>query len=413
MMKDKFVAIIGGGMSGLSCARRLNAEGCSWKIFEADSAVGGRVQTDKLDGFLLDRGFQVLLDNYVECRNQLDFAAMDLRAFEPGALVRYQGRFHEFSDPLRKPSSIFRTLFAPMGSWRDKIKLSRLRRLTDPRQESSLARFAGLTTREFLSKYGFSKRLIDSFFQPFFGGVFLESDLRTSAGKFRFLFHQFGTGNATIPNLGMGEIPRQLVNALPPENICLGHKVESLSRQRVHLANGDDVDADAVVVATDQTTAVRLLGEPEVDRPHGVWCVYFAAPRDERRPILVLNGEGTGPINSLCWLSAAADGYAPEGQDLASVTVLQNAWDSEGMVEACLTQLQDWYGDEVTRWRHLRTYHVPNALPKQGSTFETGSCNIQHSSGIFRCGDYMEYASLNGAMVSGRECAEEVLRQLG
>ena len=126
----------------------------------------------------------------------------------------------------------------------------------------------------------------------------------------------------------------------------------------------------------------------------------------------MLNGEGTGPINSLCWLSAAADGYAPEGQDLASVTVLQNAWDSEGMVEACLTQLQDWYGDEVTRWRHLRTYHVPNALPKQGSTFETGTCNIQHSSGIFRCGDYMEYASLNGAMVSGRECAEEVLRQL-
>ena len=411
-MKEKFVAIIGGGLSGLSCARRLHAAGCSWKIFEADSAVGGRVQTDKLDGFLLDRGFQVLLDNYTECREQLDLSAMDLRAFEPGALVRYRGRFHEFSDPLRKPSSVLRTLIAPMGSWRDKIRLSRLRRLTDPRQEANRTQFEGLTTHEFLREYGFSKRLIDSFFRPFFGGVFLESDLATSAGKFRFLFNRFGTGNATIPNRGMSEIPRQLMKPLPADNVRLGIHVNSVTRQRVHLANGDDVDADAVVVATDQTTAARLLGEPEVDQPLGVGCVYFAAPREQRRPILVLNGEGTGPINSLCWLSAAAEGYAPEGQDLASVTVLENSLKSEELVKACLTQLQDWYGNEVTQWRHLRTYEIPNALPKQGRTYEPGSCKIRHSSGVFRCGDYMEYASLNGAMVSGRECAEEVLRQL-
>lgn len=404
------VVIIGGGISGLICARTLHRSGVSFQLFESGDQVGGRVRTDLLNGFKLDRGFQVLLDSYPECHKQLDFEALQLKAFQPGALVRYRNAFIEFTDPWRQPSSALKTLFAPIATVRDKFKLARLRKdVRVPKPNDPC------TTRQYLLDRGLSSRVIESFFRPFFGGVFLEQELSTSSGKFEFLFDRFGTGNATIPKEGMGQIALQLTETLPPESVRLSSPVKAVSSNQVVLESNQVVEADAVVVATDCFSAAKLLGDPVPPKSHSVYCLYFSAPkRKDRRPILVLNGESVGPINHLCWLSAVNPHYAPASQDLLSVTVLSHdAQPLETLQQRCVERLRSWYGNEVADWSHLRTYSIPNALPVQDSQFRPETIPLRHASGVYRCGDYIEYASLNGAMVSGRRCAEAVLESLG
>jgi phytoene dehydrogenase-like protein len=409
LVADSKVVIVGGGIAGLVCARTLHRQGVPFHLLEAADDVGGRVRTDHVNGFQLDRGFQVLLESYPECKQQLDFKALDLQPFDSGALIRYRGRFIEFSDPWRKPSAAFKTLMAPNASLGDKIKLARLRKEVRRSKHRSAS-----TTKQFLLERGLSSRVVDSFFRPFFGGVFLEQELSTCSGKFEYLFDKFGTGRAVIPQQGMGQIPHQLMDALPREFISLSAPVSSVSSRRVVLEGGEVLEADAVVVATDALAAAQLLGEPEPPKAHSVFCVYFAAPkRASRRPILILNGDTEGPINHLCWLSSAARGYAPAEQDLLSVTVLsQYGKSDESLSQRCRDQLKSWFGEETSDWEHLKTYEIKNALPVQDQSFKAGSLPLRHTSGIFRCGDYIEFASLNGAMETGRRCAEAVMESL-
>ena len=121
------VVIIGGGLSGLTCAKELHAAGVDFLLFEASDAVGGRVRTDEVDGFLLDRGFQVLLTAYPEAIRHLDYDALKLKAFEPGSLIRANDEFHQMSDPWRRPQHALQTAFAPVGSLMDKLRIGRLR----------------------------------------------------------------------------------------------------------------------------------------------------------------------------------------------------------------------------------------------------------------------------------------------
>ncbi len=403
------VVIVGGGVSGLVCARTLHRSGVPFQLFESGDQVGGRVRTDLLNEFKLDRGFQVLLDSYPECQDQLDFEALELRSFQPGALVRYRGKFVELTDPWRKPSAALKTLFAPVATFLDKVKLARLRNDVRGRNSSE-----DRTTEQYLQDRGLSSRVIESFFRPFFGGVFLERELSTSSGKFKFLFDKFGTGNATLPKEGMGQITRQLMESLPPESLALSSPVKAVFSNRVVLDSDDVIDAGAVVVATDGFTASRLLGDPVPPKSHSVYCLYFAASkRSDRRPILVLNGESGGPINHLCWLTAVNQHYAPARQDLLSVTVLNHdAGPPDTLLRRCMDQLQAWYGNEVADLSHLKTYEIRDALPVQDSQFRPGTIPVRHASGVYRCGDYIEFASLNGAMLSGRRCAEAVLESL-
>ena len=198
------VVIVGAGMAGLACAVELSAAGIDFILLEASDDVGGRVRSDRVEGFILDRGFQVLLTSYPEARRLLDYEALDLRPFQPGALVRLDGSFSRLGDPWRRPSDLFRTLTAPVGTLKDKLILARLRsRLVDDDLERIWDRPAR-TTWSALEAEGFSPRIIRRFFQPFLGGVFLESELRTSSRMFEFVFRMFSTGLATLPARGRG-----------------------------------------------------------------------------------------------------------------------------------------------------------------------------------------------------------------
>lgn len=409
-MPNAEVIIIGGGLAGVCCARRLHEARVSFQIIEASDDVGGRARTDDVDGFLLDRGFQVLLTAYPEAQQVLDYDALHLARFAPGALVRYRGRFHHFADPWRSPRHLISTAFSPIGTLFDKLRVARLRSRVARGSLDELFERPETTTIDALREAGFSDQMIEPFFRPFLGGVFLDRELVTSSRMFEFVFRMFASGDAALPSRGMGAMSHQIAGQLPQASIRTATSVESLDDAGVRLASGELLHAGAIVVACEAPIAARLLGDPTPPSGQGVTCLYFAADRPPiEEPILVLNGDGDGPINNLCVPSQVAATYAPKNQSLISVTVLGTP---DGDIEAKVReQLVNWFGTAVDDWRHLRTYRIPYALPSQAPPALSPVAKAsQRREALFVCGDYLDTASTQGAMQSGRRAAECVLR---
>jgi len=272
-------------------------------------------------------------------------------------------------------------------------------------------------TLEALREAGFSRRMIERFFRPFLGGVFLDRELQTSSRMFYFVFRMFALGDAAVPARGMEQIPRQLVARLPEGTVRCSAPVASVTPTSVTLSGGESVSAKAVVVATEGPAAARLLGEgaaPEINTvARGVRCLYFAADESPlEEAVLVLSGED-GPVNNFCVMSEVSANYAPHGTSLMSATVLDDSIADEQLETQVRQQMTDWFGATVNLWRHLRTYRIPYGLPAQSSpALDPPGRALRLDSGIFLCGDHRDVASLQGAMLSGRRAADGVLEGL-
>lgn len=411
-MPQPQVVIIGAGLAGLCCARRLHEAGVSFQLLEASDDLGGRARTDEADGFLLDRGFQVLLTAYPEAQQILDYDALELARFAPGALVRYRGKFHRFSDPWRSPRHLVSTALSPVGSLADKLRVARLRLRVCRGSLDALFERPENTTIESLGSANFSAQIIEAFFRPFLGGVFLDPELVTSSRMFEFVFRMFATGDAVLPANGMGAMARQIADQLPTGSVTTGAIVKSLDSTMVSLASGEVIQGEAIVVACEAPAASKLLGDPTQPAGQSVTCLYFAADEPPiKEPTLVLNGDGDGPINNLCVPSQVSATYAPTGQSLVSVTVLGL---SDGDIELRVRdQLRQWFGLKIDDWNHLRTYRIPYALPRQAPpALSPVAKPAKRGDGLFVCGDYLDTASIQGAMLSGRRAAECVMRSL-
>lgn len=406
--QETHVLIIGAGLAGLACARRLQAAGRNFIICEATDRVGGRVATDVCDGYRLDRGFQVLLTAYPEARRLLDYDALDLRCFYPGALVRHDGKWHRVADPFRHPIDGLRGAFNPIGSLADKLRVgwSRLGGFDFSHHDP------GLTSLEALRAEGFSESMIERFFRPFLGGVFLENQLNTTVRKLEFVMRNFARGDTAIPALGMAEIPKQLAAALPVDSIRLNTRVVAIEENDVHLASGEVLTAKAVVIATDEGAAGRFLGQS--DKPtdfNGVSCLYFTAPNPPvREPILMLNGEGAGPINNMSVLSAVSPDYATPERHLISISVVDpKAVAAPDLEETVRRQLVDWFGAVTNAWELLRIDHIPHAVPSQRLATEKPP---RLRKNLYQCGDHCGIASIDTALASGTAAAQAILEDL-
>lgn len=407
----KTVLIVGGGLAGLACGIRLHEAGARPLIFEAGDAPGGRVRTDRVDGFLLDRGFQVYLDAYPETGILLDKSGLDLRPFKPGALVHQGNRMWRVMDVFRDPRHLLASAFAPIGSITDKLRVALLKWRLSRTSIEEIAAQQDMTTESYLKRAGFSARMIDGFFRSFYGGIFLERELRTSSRMFEFTFKMFSQGCATLPARGMGEIPRQLSSRLPDGTLRPGARVAEIRPGGITLESGERITGDAVVIATDAASAARLLpGMGEADPAwRSVTCLYFAAGRSPLgEAIIALNGTGSGLVNNVCVPSDVAPDYAPPGQALISVSVLglPEPADLESRV---LAELEAWFGCEVREWRHLRTERIERALPEQAPGNSLVGPGFRKHAGIFVCGDHLWSTSIEGAVISGLRTANAIL----
>lgn len=201
--KNVEVIIVGTGLSGLSCARRLQALNRDFFILEASGRIGGRVKTDVVEGFLLNHGFQVLQTAYPEAKRLLDYAELELRAFAPGALFRIGGRFHAVTDPRRAPRHLLSTLLAPIGTPADRLRMARLSWRLMRMQSAEVLNAPDMPTPDFLGREGFSDLMIERFFKPFFSGVCPDPEIRVSSRAFRYIFSMLAMGDVSIPALGI------------------------------------------------------------------------------------------------------------------------------------------------------------------------------------------------------------------
>lgn len=411
------VIIVGAGLAGLCCARSLAHAGIPFLILEASDAVGGRVRTDNVEGFLLDRGFQVLLTAYPEASSVLDYASLKLGTFYPGALIRFDGKFHRVADPWKKPVDAAAAFLSPVSTPADKIRLGLLRQRITAGSVDDLWNHPESSTIGRLRESGFSEASIDRFFRPFFGGVFFDRTLETSSRMFEFTFRMFNTGSTALPAGGMQQIPEQIAAKLPAGSIHLNTRVIGVDSTGVQLSDGRRVPGRAVVVATESHAAAALCRQLAPDlNTHWVstTTLYFAAakpPVDE--PILVLDGDGTGPINHVAVHSLVCPTLAPAGQHLISLSAVGQHPDAAALRTAAIEQMRRWFGADVDAWRHLRTYTIPHALPLQlPPALQDPYRPSRLDTGLYVAGDHRENASLNGAMLSGRRAAEALIADL-
>lgn len=404
------ICIIGAGLAGLACARRLSEAGLACTVLERSDGVGGRARTDRVEGFQLDRGFQVFLSGYPEARRVLDYAGLDLKPFHPGALIRFAGRFHQLTDPFRRPQDFVQTVFNPIGTFTDKYRLWRLRRdaLQHPNSSATIPR----STAEVLQGYGFSAGILTSFFSPFLGGVLLESALATPGWIFEYIWGAFSRGATALPRDGMGAIAQQLAGALPAGTVRFNQSVQEIHGLNPVLESGERFTSDVLVIATDDATAAHLRGESRPSHAaRSSITLYFDAPAAPHRgPWLMLNGEGHGLVRTVCVLSEAAPSYAPVGRALISVTVAEPTQARENLPQAVQAFLQSWFGPSVNVWRHLRTDRISRALPPvEILPHSPHGTSPRAADGLYLCGDYRESGTLDGALLSGRKAADAVL----
>ena len=411
------VIVVGAGLSGLAAARRLQAFGVAATVLEASDAVGGRMRTDVVDGFRLDRGFQLYNPAYPEGQRVLDHDALDLRPFVAGARVvlRPRGRRQvaRVADPRRAPRWAVPTVLARIGSPVSTARFAAYAASRAVRSPASLRGEPDVTSDEALRRAGADPMLMERLLRPFLAGVFLESELTTSRRFLDLVLRSFVKGTPAVPARGMQRIPEQLAIGL---DVRLETPVASVSARGVVLEDGTSLDAQAVVVAADPRSAHRLLPGLRVPAPRSVTTWYYRPDTDASRlaegeAVLTLDGARRGPVINTVVLTHAAPEYAPPGSALVSASAL-GVRESSAHEAAVRDHLGWLYGVPTSRWELIASYPIPYALPAMPVPFDLQR-PVRTPSGAYVAGDHRDTSSIQGALVSGRRAADAVLEDLG
>lgn len=416
------IVIVGAGLAGLTCAKVLHEHRQPFMILEASDGPGGRVRTDvSPSGFRLDRGFQVLFTAYPMARRHLSLARLNLHRFDPGVLIARKGKLKTLADPTRDRAALPASLLTRMVTFGDKRRVLSLRRKLARNSIESIFSGDDVSTLEYLRDRGFSERFIDNLVRPFFGGVFLDRSLQTSAALFCFIFKMLAEGEIVVPEDGIGAISEQIVRLLPINDVRYGAPVaevltDGMRVLGVRTDDGSIVEADAVVVAADPPTTARLTGAPLPTTPVATTCIYYASPR----PLysgkkIVVNAAPDAYVNNLVQLTNISPSYAPPGQHLLAATLL--GVPPERDVDIAARALEDI--QRIFPRRNLKTLtplsavRVPFAQFAQPPGFYRSlPVNETGIKGLIVAGEGTVSSSIQGAMYSGQQAAEAALRAI-
>lgn len=397
--------IVGGGISGLSAARLLSRKGVPFLLLESEPQLGGRIQSENYDGFILDNGFQILNTAYPEWVNHdINLNAISLKSFAFGAKIYQNGKFHTLADPFREGPIALEALFSKWVSMKDMLLILKLRSTLNKKNNAEVFGMKNESTMQFLLKFGFSQAFIHAFFTPFYAGIFLESELKTTSSMFAFVFKAFADGNAALPQKGMQQLIKLFSSELNDENIRLSTRVSGVQSGSVMLEDGTMLSAPHIWVTTG-TRSFRGLQRKEWKGNHSTSVLYFStdtAPKWGK--FIGLNASENRLVNHFCMPSAVQPSYSPEGKHLLSVTLKPGITYREGMEKDVLEELRQIKALEqpIT---FLKAITISNALPNLSPMcFEPEL--IQLHEGVIATGDFAAYPSANAALHAGRLLVE-------
>ncbi|MFJ6307663.1 NAD(P)/FAD-dependent oxidoreductase [Streptomyces althioticus] len=399
------VVVVGAGLAGLACALDLCRAGRRVALLEASDGVGGRMRTDRRDGFLLDRGFQVFNTSYPQVKRRLDLGSLRLRPFTAGVVAHTSRGPVRLVDPTRESGASEALTPGRLPGARDLAALAGLTAWDALLPASAVRRRRDGSTSRALKRAGVSDAMVDEILRPFLSGVFLEDRLETSSRFFHLVWRSMVRGSLCLPARGVGAVPAQLAAGLPDGVLRLGTPVSSLTDDGVLTEDGSESPSRAVVVATEPATAALLLPGLPVPATRTVTTYHHAAdasPADEP----VLRVDSTGTVLNTCVLSRVAPTYAPEGIALISTSVL--GADEPGRERTVLRRLAELYGTDTGGWQRVDVRTVEGALPAMAPPWPL-SRTTRLWPGRYVCGDHRATGSVQGALASGTRAAREVL----
>ena len=427
---DHETVIIGGGLAGLSCALHLHATAHDFALLEASDRTGGRVRTDTIntaDGnYLIDRGFQVFLTAYPHASKLYQYDELDLCCFYPGAMVFLEGQFHRVADPRRRPGDAARAFRTPIATGRDKLRLAEFTMRVLGGSVDQISERPDKPAIEALRDSGFAQTTIDRFFRPFFGGVFFDPELTTSSRMLEFCFRMFAQGRVCVPAHGMGTLASNLTNRLPSNSVRTDTTVDRIERTdsgwAIHARDTTRTAKNVVIATQGDAAAALVAAHATIDPPAVRWrstatLAYACDQPPTEDAILVLDGQREGPVNHLACMTAASRHYAPKGKHLVYANVidpvaLAAAHDDQAVDAACRPQLTRWFGPEIDGWQLIHVDRIERALPNQSPPWLTPPQRpVRLADRLFACGDWLDNASIDGALASGLRCAKALLGQ--
>ena len=405
------VHIVGGGISGLIAANVLEKNGLSPIILEASDRVGGRLKTDIVNGYQLDNGFQVLLSNYRAAQKYLDYNKLNLQKLKAGAYILVNGKQIKFGDPIRDLSLLLPTIFNNVGSIRDKLKIAILNFKIQKKSLENIFESPEITTLQYLKNIGFSNKIIHNFFQPFFNGIFLETELKTSSRMFEYIFKMFGEGLALIPKNGIEEIAKQLKSQLTKTTFKFNSRVKKINNNEIMLENDEILNTNYIIIATEASQLIENLKYQEINWKSCQNLYFTANKRIFKKPFIGLIPNNESLINNIFYPSSIETKCRGEKELLSVSIIKEHNYSKNKLIDVVKKELQEIC--KIENISFLKLYNLPKALPHlKNLKYELAPSETKLKDGIFLAGDLLLNGSLNAAMIAGEKAAYGILEVL-
>ena len=405
-MSHHRVAILGAGLAGLATAYHLEKHNIDYIIIEQENYVGGRQQTIKIDNFLCDVGFQILLSAYTQL-NQFPLNKLDNCYFPSGAKCYINNTFHTLANPIKHPLNLTNSLLNPASTITDYVKLAKHIFKLLPQSQEDIFAEPNVSTAQLFKSLNLSENFITHFLNPFFKGIFLEPNLDTSSRLCNYYLKLFVTGNAIVPKKGICALPELIATYIPKNKIHLNTKIESV-KDSIITTTQDTFKADYICCALDNHSASNLFNIPKLNH-NQVKNIYFSS----KEPTIKskwLHLVDSGPINNFHSVTALNKNASPKGTYLYSLTSIPTQNEPISTAEI-LNHAKSLLGNSVDSWDEVIEFNIKHALINQKVSYNQINSSFNNKN-IYFCGDWTIQASTNGALYSGKKAANSILAQL-